>query len=241
MYREAADTLEQSVEQQPDNVQLRFNLTQSLVFSKQFDRALKQFDALRQLAPASAEVHVLLAEAYDGLSRYDEAIQELRAAVAQSPSEPNLHFAIGYVYWSQHRNDEAEREFQLEAERDPKNAQPLAWLADVHLRRNDSAKAKPLLEKALALDPRLRIAHLDLGIILADAGKYDRAIAELKEAIRLDPEEVDAHYRLLRIYRTTGKVAEANRELALVKQLKEKKDSKLVDVSKRPDQGVTAP
>jgi predicted Zn-dependent protease len=233
MYREAADTLELSVAQQPENVQLRFNLAQSLVFSSQYERALKQFDALRQLAPASSAVHVLLAEAYDGLSRSDEAIEELKAAIAKSPSEPNLHFAIGYIYWVQHRDDEAEREFQIEAERDPKNAQPLAWLGDIQIRRNEIQKAKVLLEKALALDPGLRIAHLDLAIVFTETRQTDRAIAELKEAIRLGPDQVDAHYRLARLYRASGRVADANRELAIVKELKEKKDT-LADVAKKP-------
>jgi tetratricopeptide (TPR) repeat protein len=240
MYPEAADTLELSVGQQPDNVQLRFNLTQSLVFSSQFERALKQFDALRQLAPTSSAVHVLLAEAYDGLSRSEEAIAELKAAIAQAPSEPNLHFALGYMYWVQHKDDEAEREFKIEAERDPKNAQPLAWLGSIQIRRNELQKAKVLLEKAIALDRDLRIAHVDLGIVFAETGQNNRAIAEWKEAIRLDPEQVDAHYRLARLYRATGRVADANRELEIVKGLKEKKDT-LANVTKKPVFNATVP
>jgi tetratricopeptide (TPR) repeat protein len=234
MYRDAATNLEMAVAEQPDNVPLRFNLAQSLVFSSQFDRALKQFEVLRKLAPDSVAIHVLLAEAYDGLSRQDEAVAELQEAVAKAPSEPNLHFGIGYLYWAQHEDDEAEREFQIEAQRDPANPQPLAWLADIQIRRNDFAKARPLLDKALALDPHLRIAHLDLAIVLAENKEYDRAIAEFKEAIRMEPDRPDAHYRLSRVYKQAGKPAEANEELAIVRQLREKKDDSLMKVSGKP-------
>jgi predicted Zn-dependent protease len=158
----------------------------------------------------------------------------LRSALAKSPSEPNLHFGIGYIYWTQHKDGEAEREFELEAKRDPANAQAWAWLGDIQLRRNDSRKARPLIEKALALDPRIRIAHFDLGIVLAQDGQYAGAIRELKEAIRLDPDRTDAHYRLARVYRDAGKTAEANAELDIVKQLRDKKEDSLMKVTNKP-------
>jgi hypothetical protein len=39
----------------------------------------------------------------------------------------------------------------------------------VLIRRNDFQKAKQLLEKALAIDPSIRITPLDLGIVFAEA------------------------------------------------------------------------
>ena len=71
-----------------------------------------------------------------------------------------------------------------------------------------------------------------MGIILADGRRYARAIAEFKEAIRLDPSRSDAHYRLSRVYRELGKQAEANAELAIVRQLNDKKEDRLMKVSK---------
>ena len=164
-----------------------------------------------------------MAQALDGLNRPEEAIVELKAALAKSPNEPGVHFAIGYIYWSQQKDDDAEREFRLELDRDPVNAQAWAWLADVLIRRNEFQKAKPMLEKALAIDPSIRITHLDLGIVFAEDKKYEAAIAAFKDAIRLDNSKTDAHYRLARVYRDAGKPAEAAAELAIVSQLREQK------------------
>jgi predicted Zn-dependent protease len=174
--------------------------------------------------PDNAATHVLMAEALDGLSRPQEAILELQAAIAKSPAEPNVHFAIGYIYWSQQKDDEAEREFRRELDHDPANAQAWAWLADVLIRRNEFQKARPPLDKAVSLDPSVRIAHLDLGIVFAENKQYDRAIKELQEAIRLDDSKTDAHFRLARVYKQAGKSAESAAELAIVHQLRERKN-----------------
>jgi Tfp pilus assembly protein PilF len=165
-----------------------------------------------------------MAEALDGLSRPEEALLELKAAIAKSPAEPNVHFAMGYIYWSQQKDDEAEREFRLELDRDPANAPAWAWLADVLIRRNEFQKAKPLLDKALAIDSSVRIAHLDLGIVFAQNKQYDLAIKAFKEAIRLDNSKTDAHFRLARVYQDAGKPAESAAELAIVRQLREQKN-----------------
>src|SRR5574341_658695 len=109
--------------------------------------------------PNSGAVHMLVAQALDGLGHQNEAIAELRAAAAASPSEPNVHFGLGYLLWKQRRDEEAEREFRLELEHDPSHAQAYAWLGDIALRRNDTKSAVALLEKALALSPEIRIAR----------------------------------------------------------------------------------
>jgi tetratricopeptide (TPR) repeat protein len=223
MFREAAENLEIALAADPDNAQLHYYFAQSLLSASEYQRSLKEFEWLQGRDPDAAGTHVLMAQALDGLSRPEEAIAELQAALAKSPNEPGVHFAIGYIYWSQQKDGDAEREFRLELDRDPDNAQAWAWLADVLIRRNDFQNAKPMLEKALAIDPSIRITHLDLGIVFAEDKKYEAAIAAFKDAIRLDNSKTDAHYRLARVYKDAGKPAEAAAELAIVSQLREQK------------------
>ena len=224
MFKDAAASLEIALAADPENAQLHYYFAQSLLSSSEYQRSLQEFEWLRRHDPDAAATHLLIAEALDGLNRPEEAILELKAVIVKSPAEPNVHFAIGYIiYWSQQKDDEAEREFRLELDHDPANAQAWAWLADVLIRRNDFQKAKPLLDKALSIDPSVRIAHLDLGIVFAQDEQYDRAIAAFKEAIRLDDSKTDAHFRLARVYKEAGKPAESAAELAIVRQLREQK------------------
>jgi len=224
MFKDAAANLEIALAADPENTKLHYYFAESLLSSGDYQRSLKEFEWLERHDPDSAATHVLSAQALDGLSRPEEAILELKAALAQSPAEPNAHFGIGFIYWTQQKDDDAEREFRLELDHDPANAQAWAWLADVLIRRNDFEKARPLIDKALSIDPRVRIAHLDLGICLAQDKQYDRAIEELKEAIRLDDAKTDAHFRLARVYKEAGKPAESAAELDIVRRLRDQKN-----------------
>lgn len=224
MFKEAAANLEIALGADPENAQLHFYFAQSLLSSAQYQRALEEFKWLQVHNPDNAATHVLMAEALDGMSRPEEAILELRTAIAKSPTEPNVHFAIGYIYWTQQKDDDAEHEFRLELDHDPANAQAWAWLADLRIRHNDFQTAKPFLDKAVSLDPSVRIAHLDLGIFFAQAKLYDRAIQAFREAIRLDDSKTDAHFRLARVYKEAGMPAESAAELAIVRQLREQKN-----------------
>src|SRR5262249_19324625 len=77
--------------------------------------------------------------------------------------------------------------------------------------------------EALRLDPRLALAHNNLGNALADKGDPDGAIAAFREAIRLDPGFALAHnnlgFVLLRKGDLDGAVAEFREALRLDPQL----------------------
>jgi len=165
---------------------------------------------------------MLSGEALDGLGRTVEAIPEFEAATKAAPQEPNVHFGLGYLYWKRHQYDEAKAAFEAELEVDPRNAQALAYLGDIELKRNDPDKAIPLLDKAVQLRTDIRVAYLDLGTIFSQQKKYPEALAALRHAEKIDPAQPDAHYRLARLYREMGKSAEADQEFAKFKELQEK-------------------
>jgi tetratricopeptide (TPR) repeat protein len=161
---------------------------------------------------------MLMGEALDGLSRTPEAIREFEMAAKTSPNEPNVHFGLGYLYWKSHRFDEAQQEFQAELKNDPQHAQAWAYLGDIDM-KHDPEAALPLLRKSIELKPDLRIAYVDLGALLAEQKKYSEAISAFQRAIMLDPDEPDAHFRLGRVYRAMGKIAESEKEFGEVKKI----------------------
>ena len=83
--------------------------------------------------------------------------------------------------------------------------------------RNKAAEAH--LRSALALDANMRLAHLDLGIVLAAKDDSDEAARHFREAIRIDPLKPDAHYRLGRLWSSLGRQKEAEVEFEKVKTL----------------------
>jgi tetratricopeptide (TPR) repeat protein/predicted Ser/Thr protein kinase len=63
-----------------------------------------------------------------------------------------------------------------------------------------STRAMEMEKRALSIDPELADAHSWLGVTLLSLGKTDEAIAEIREALRLEPDNAQAHQGLARAY-----------------------------------------
>jgi len=139
---------------------------------------------------------MLLGEALDGLDKTPEAIAEFEAAAKADSRAPNVNFGLGYLYWKLRRYEQAAPAFENEIAVDPQNAQALAYLGDVELKRENTEKALSLLQCAIAIRTDLSIAQLDLGVILTQQKKYPQALKALRHAEQLDPEQPEVHFRL---------------------------------------------
>jgi tetratricopeptide (TPR) repeat protein len=62
--------------------------------------------------------------------------------------------------------------------------------------QGQSALALTSFQEAAALDPRSALYRDGLGLLLLDLGRVDQAIAELTEAVDLDPNRGDSHFHL---------------------------------------------
>jgi len=80
------------------------------------------------------------------------------------------------------------------------------------------------------MDAANGMAHRDLGIILADEGLKSEAMVEFQAAIRINDKDVNAHYRLARLYRSMGKIAEAKVEFEKASKLNKAEDERLLKV-----------
>ena len=67
-------------------------------------------------------------------------------------------------------------------------------------------------------DPDLAEAHYNLGVALAELQRFPEAIAELKEAVSLDPESVDARVQLGLVMSQNDPAGAANIFRALVRR-----------------------
>ena len=103
--------------------------------------------------------------------------------------------------------DRAINYFEKAAEQDPNYAGAWAALSAAYDLKGGflsipelSHKAVEFAEKAVKLNPRLSQAHQFLGGAYSTLGRYDEAIAEMNEAVRLEPNNAGAHGSLARAY-----------------------------------------
>ena len=93
------------------------------------------------------------------------------------------------------------------------------------MRLSQPEAAPPLLEKAIRIDPGIELAHLDLGILDADAGHKEDALRELKIAEKLSPGDQNVHWRLGRFYQAAGRKDEAKAEFDKTRSLQKAADA----------------
>ena len=236
-YSEAVPNLKAATAADPQNLPFRLALAHSCLRSRQYQCVLDVYKEILSLNAESAEADMLAGEALDEMRDRAAAIGQFRAAVKADPKMPEAHFGLGYLLWCQLQFDEAAKEFQAELELNPNHVQALTYLGDSQLKLGHPEAAQPLLEKAVATDPKDQLAHLDLGILFLDAGRNDDALRELKNAELLDPGDQAVHFRLGRFYKSLGKTGEANAEFEKTRRLQKAADQSVLNKLQPTDSG----
>ena len=90
----------------------------------------------------------------------------------------------------------------------------------------DTTRAEKYLKRALDLDPNIAGAYVTWGRLYTRTNRYSEAAPLLERAVALQPELLEAHYQLGRVLMKLKRTDEANRELALFKQLSEKQNAR---------------
>jgi tetratricopeptide (TPR) repeat protein len=233
-FADASAQLEKVASLDPGNLELRRVLAQSCLWAKKYDCALEQFRQIESQDPNSAAAHMLSGEALDGLARTPEAIGEFEAALKIAPREPEVNFGLGYLHWKLSQFEEATKYFNAELAIDPNHPQALTYLADIAMKNNEPDKALPLLQKVVKQRNDIRIAYVDLGAILTQQKRYAEALAALKQAVKLDPSQPDAHFRLGKLHQAMGNMTGAEQEFAKVRELHEKQNEDVASKMIRP-------
>ena len=85
--------------------------------------------------------------------------------------------------------------------------------------RDQYRQALSAYEKALALQPAQLKAQIYLANFYADTGEVERAVPLLREALRINPNEAEAHWELGYAYRFGGMLRESAAEAERARQL----------------------
>lgn len=123
---------------------------------------------------------------------------------------------LGLAYLEEFKLEEAEKQFLRLIRLAPKEKLGYANLGLTYLRMGKYPEAKTQLARAIRIDPKDPDIRLILSTVYQMNNEPDRAISELREALKYSPSHVKTLYSIAEIYSTmTGVEAAGQRELYL--------------------------
>ena len=203
-----------------------FDWGNNLLQLRAYEPAMRVFGAAIARHQSSARLHIGMGIAQYSRGQYADAVTSFCRAADLAPSDPRPYQFLGEMYGvSPEQSDEVKRRLARFVEVQPKNALGHYYYA-MSLWKGGSAgeadmdRVEALLRRAVALDPKLGKAFLQLGIVLSEQRRWPDAIRELRTAVALEPDDAQAHFRLAQAYRRTGQEELADRELEIFEKLK---------------------
>ena len=188
------------------------------------DLSMRAAGELAQKAPRSVQARRMNAEALEVQGRWDEAAKEYEAILAENPKQPGVHFLIARVLFSKPNagpdaEERAKQELEKELEIDPHNAGAEFILGEIAKKASDWDQATAHFSRAAAIDPNFADAFMEWGFALISSREYEKAVAPLQAAVRMQPGNPSAHYNLGMALSRTGRAAEAEKEFAIQKEI----------------------
>jgi tetratricopeptide (TPR) repeat protein len=223
----AANEFETAARMEPSESNL-FDWASEFLLHRTLDPAVQVFEQATARFPDSPRLMVGLGMAYYARGNYDDAVKAFIRGADLNPSDERCYKFLARAYDSSpsQAGDVIER-FRRFAELQPNNGQALYYYAmslwkgkraqdpDLDLKQIES-----ILKRAIAADPALAEAHLQMGNLSSDQGNFAAAIPEYRRALELNSDLADAHYRLGQAYVRTGQKEIAQEQFHVYQQLR---------------------
>jgi Flp pilus assembly protein TadD len=185
---QATERLRALIDLSPETPAFHFGLGSLLAAGGDPAGALPHLRRAVALQPDLAEAHANLAVVLVSLGQRDDARRAYVAALAADPTLVEAHLGLSTLLADDGRFADALREAEFAVRHGPDKPQAatqLAWLLatspDASLR--DGARAVTVAERAATLTSRREPRVLDvLAAALAEAGRFDEAVATAREA-----------------------------------------------------------
>jgi tetratricopeptide (TPR) repeat protein len=192
----------------------------SSVKTGEYVEGIRRLKSLEQSNPNSADVHMLLGEAYADQAEYDTALEEYHKSLAIDPNQAQTHFLAGLAQLRKGSLEEAVQEFRAALKLNPNSSSIKYHVAFALIQLQQKEEALTLLRQVIQQDPKYADAFYELGKLQLEKGDARAAVSSLETGIKLSPESDYIHYQLAMAYRRDSRSEDAEREIKLYQVLK---------------------
>jgi len=222
----AADRKPEKIAQAADSLVL---LSVILAVRKDDQAALKLLQKAVEIAPNHFDAQLSMGRLLFGMGDDNGAIKFFRSAILSQPANSQARFFLATAL--EHAGDiqGALSSYRKLIEMSPDRYEGHLGLGALLLKQGDRGIDEGLKEltRALEINPNLYEARVALGRSLIARGQPAQAIAHLRRAVELAPENPEPHYQLSLAYRRLGQEDAAAQEAAIVKRINESRRGRL--------------
>jgi len=198
--RQSVETLERAYHLDPLDWRVHHVFALDYVVLDIKPGAQAEFQNAISLNPRNAELHYQLARFYFSDNRPQESIDESKKALALFPDYAEAYDNLGLCYQALADTERATAAFQRSVELGRKYAVKDEWpflnYANYLIKLGNAEQSLPLLEQAIAVNPRSAKARYYLGRALWRLNRNAEAKRYLEESIQLDANDPGPYYEL---------------------------------------------
>ena len=225
-FQAALTCLQKAAELSPDESSYSFSIAETLLEKSDFEGAMSQANILLESHPDHIPARLIMIKALAGMKQFEQAQNILKAAISQSPDALSLKLAqVELTLANQGANAALPMAIDL-SKLHPDDTDVLYILASLLIEAGKDEDAGKVMHHTLEIDSNQSGIYLLQGRINRKNGNLDQAIAQLSNAITLDPSLVDAYIEL-------GKTYQLRREHPQALQVYDQA-SQVVDKDPRP-------
>jgi predicted AlkP superfamily phosphohydrolase/phosphomutase/tetratricopeptide (TPR) repeat protein len=196
-YEKAADAYRKQVEENPNDGGLRASLAGALGALGRYDESLEQLNKAIELQPLNPEAYHNRGVIYEKKGDRDAAIEQYRTALRYNPEYEPSRAALVRLTGSAQVNAPAS-----DAQR---KASALADQASQQARRGDYQGAMKTLDEAEKIAPRYALVYQYRANVFFLMGNRDGAIAALKKALEIEPDNALFKTNLQRLQQSAAR------------------------------------
>jgi tetratricopeptide (TPR) repeat protein len=204
------------------NVDASYILGVSYIQAKDYPNARKAFARMFDVPADSGAAYLVTARMLFRQEFTPIAEEYAQKAIAADPKLPLVHQLLGEVHMFTSKIPEAISDFQQELALNPGNSAAYYKLGDAYSRVQKYDDAERQLQRSIWLDATSTGPYILLGKVLEKKGEPVLALRTLQRAATMDPNNPMTHQLLGQAYRDVGKTDEAEQELKIAEQLRNK-------------------
>jgi tetratricopeptide (TPR) repeat protein len=161
----------------------------------------------------------LLGQAYADQNDHPAAIDEYKKSLAIDSNQTETHYLLGLSLLKSGTPAAAVDEFRtaVKMSDDPAKKYHLAFSL---IQIQQKEEAATLLRQVIDQDPKYSDAYYELGKLQLEQGDVKPAITSFETGSRLSPNSDYIHYQLAMAYRRDSRTEDAEREIKLYQELK---------------------